>query len=808
MVKSVMYLVILCLTLSSAHPAFCALNRKRGDIVAARAGVHKGFHRLVIELRAKAEYSVKKTGKTVELDITNVDSRGLKAGYAGTKFFRIKKVTTVKKEGQPHTTFFITLNGMADIRDAIFDKPVRIIVDMYPKKIVKHPKKKKKVAKKSLKKKAGAGKKPGKRMAGKSAATKSSGKSSPHGRYKRTFAFNEGWRWIYRKMAVEELKTTFYGNSPEPGLEMLSELVPQKGRAPGAGGVEVNTYLTTLEEKGDMAGAETLKGIISLIKKNRDLVEVERDLIKTPENNLMPMAHFLLASRYEREGLYPESSAYYGMAYEAKTGKKLKAMAALGRGRVLFFSGHVAKSLKWFERARKEGSKEARGWLAGSHLLKGEFRSAWAGYKRMGSTKDPLSLMGMGDMKMMRGDYDGARLIFKGLRLSFVSAPFLMSFFASREADALMAGGAVKEGLLAYSAIKKQSKGEALALSGLALGDYYAGDGGKPLLARDLYKEVAKSATAGSGEAYIRLATVLEALKDHSEAMKTLSKISPENTISTRREIVGFLRSKIAYNWIADLYGKKQWLDIAMVNYRYGAFITFGKRAENWLRVGEALMTLGLTPDAVVSLNRAEKIGRKDVKVKAVLLLTRLYLDQRDGEAAAKILADMRVSSPEAAKTSKWRELYMEAEFLRGNYEEVIGMDGEGMGGEVFLMRAAAYRGLGKWSKSMESYSRAVALFKGTKDKKGLMEAETGYADSLFASRGFEKAIVAYREAAEMAPQDSKALESWLRYRLSLSYAGAGEAEKAISAVKDLKRTNRAYGDWAEVLQKAQMGGL
>jgi len=125
----------------------------------------------------------------------------------------------------------------------------------------------------------------------------------------------------------------------------------------------------------------------------------------------------------------------------------------------------------------------------------------------------------------------------------------------------------------------------------------------------------------------------------------------------------------------------------------------------------------------------------------------------------------------------------------------------------LVLLRAAAYRGLGMWPEAGKSYAKARALFRKNKDKKRLLEAETGYADSQFIARGFTEAIDAYNAAEAMSANGPAVTESWLRYRLSLSYSGAGMREKAVNALKNLKHSDRSYGAWAEALQLAQRGG-
>lgn len=837
--KYIFYPIIVVFTLSLASTAMCGGS---GKIRAVRAGENDGVHRLVIELNHKAGYRIKRNKRTLEVDVHNVDSGGFRNGLAGTDFFRVRKLYTIKENGHPLTIFLMTLKGPAEIRGQTMESPYRIIVDMYParaKKITAKRKKFKKplikkagsktfTAKKILEKKSASVTRASKKKTSKKTAaiTRIAKKKTPlkiaakktivrkkavkktavrpyHGPpYRGAYAFNEGWRWIYRKAAVQSLRVSFYGNLRDHGLEMLSEFIPVKGGDAWADGMEAEAYIKGLSEEGDEAGAVTLKAIIDLLKKKADINDVESEIMKTPENTLTPLARFLLASAYEREGFYPEAIAYYGMAYEAKSIKRLKALSSLGGGRALFFSGRAATSLKWFERARQEGSHEALGWLAGSLLLKGDYPSAWADFKRLGTTKDPLSLMGLADIKMKRGDYSGAGLIFQGLETRFKREPFLASFFALREADSLLASGLVNEGLSAYSAIKKHSKGEALAMVNMALADYYSTDGKSPMKAKALYKDVARGTNSASGEALMRLSEVLEGLREHGEAMRTLEEILPENTLFTGRDSTGFLRSKIAYNWIKDLYAEKKWLELTMVNYQYGASVTFGKKAGTFLRAGEALMRLGLTPDAVKALNMAKRIGTKEVKVKALLLLTRLYLDQRDGRAAGNVLENLRVTSPKVARSTEWREYNLEAQYLKGNYREVIGLGGQGDRGNLLIMIAASYQRLAMWPEAIKTYSEAIALFKKNGDNRGLIKAETGYGDSQFASRGFIEAIDAYKRATGMAktPVDT----SWARYRLSLSYAEAGMRDKAMSTVRELKGRDKAYGEWAEAISLAR----
>lgn len=805
MLKYILYIIIIpLLSISTFLPAS---GGDKGDILSTRAGEHRDFHRLVIELGSEAGYRTKKTGRTIEVSVLGIESKGFSGGNAGTDLFRLTKVSTKSDGDTPVTSFFVELKqNMARVRYWTMDKPYRIVVDMYPEK-AHTPAPAATVTHSNVKKS---------HLAGKSNFVKPKTKKNQEEKFtlkpyskegKHTLLYNKGWRWRYRVATVQRLTDYYYGNIPDPALDTIGEYLPITHLKGWTVGMDAVGYLRTLTEEGQMPRARTLQDIILLIKKDVSNTYVETDLLSIPENGLTPMVHFLIASSYEREGLYPEAMAFYGMAYEAKSVKKLHASAALGRGRVLFFSGRVSESREWFKKARKDGSKEAAAWLADSLFLKGELKTAWSYYEKLDNFTDPLSLMGLADLKMMRGDYKGAGIIFKGLGTRFRGQSLIESFFALRETDTILAGGNIDEAVTRYTKIQKRGDGEGAAMAMLALADYYSHDDHILIKSRDLYREVAGARTIGSSEALLSLAGVLEDLKEHGEAMKALDDFFILYPFATGAEMMGLLRSKTAYNWLKELYKQKKWLEVVTVNYRYGHWISFGKRAENFLRVGEALYRVGLTPDAVMALGKAGKIGRRDIRVKANLSLARIYLDQRDFNSAAKLLEDTRGISSAAENASLWAEYYIETQYLKGNYKEVISLGSGRTGANCLLMRAGANKALGRWREAKALYSRAIKEYKKINDRAGLLEAKTGYGDALFISGGYAAAAVAYSEAAAMADNLSLAADRWARYRLSLSYAGAGMDEEAVRAVSELKKKYNSYGEWAEALTIAQNRG-
>ncbi len=781
--KPLVYAITGLLILTLSGPAF---SDESARILALRAGGHETFHRLVIELSHEALYRVETRGGRVKIMLQDVNSRGYRPAPLDSDFFTLERVSTEKKKKGFVTTLVLALDREARIRKMQMDRPFRVIVDMYPRG-------------RAASSRTGRIKRPSLQKA----------KQVPPQKPRRLSAlvFNEGWRRGFEKKAVMGLKAAYYSKLPLPGLDLLREVVPLKGADAWKSGVEARAEIRSLLENGEKGRAETLKVIVALIKEDGRLEDLESIIMRTPENALTPLARFLLAVHYEKEGLYPEAIAYYALAHDSAALKRLRAESALARGRALFFSGRGAEASIWLERAVKDGAGEARPFLAAMYMLRGEIIKARHAYARLGRPKDPLALMGLGRLMMMRRDYSGAGEVYTALAERFRKDDFLWSFFMLRSADALLASGALKDALETYSSLSKNSRGLGRSMAKMALADYYSGDGKNPSTARALYENVASGTGQLAGEARLRLAAVLNTLKRFDEAMRTVDALSPENTPFGAGSTIRFLRSRIAFNWVAFLYTKKKWPEISMLNYRFGDLISLGRRAEYDLMVGEAMLRAGLTPDGVRALKMAENLGTKDVKEKALFLLARLYLDQSDPIAAGRILADIKSLDAKAARGHLWKDYDLETQYLRGGYGDVVRLGRGSRSGEVLLMVGRAYERLGDMSGAARAFRDAAALFKEKNNTRGLVSALTGYGDIRFESREFRPAIEAYTRAASLAGGREADLGNWARYRLALSYAGAGMERKASDLVADLKKRDKSYGAWAEALSKVGAGG-
>jgi len=618
---------------------------------------------------------------------------------------------------------------------------------------------------------------------------------------------NSGWRREYRKKALHRLKGALRVESHGPGPGILSLFVPLKGAEAWQSGVEAEAYVKTLEEEGEPDRAATLEAVLEVLRGEAGTEVLEGVILRREENDLTPVARFVLASSFEAEGLYTEAGAHYGMVYESDTRKELRAAAALGKARALLLTDRMSESTRWFSRAIELGEKEASSWLAGVYVLQGKYEEAARLFAGLGKIKNPVALMGLGDFEMRKGDYAGAARAFKNLSMRFRDDDFLRSFFTMRLGDAMLGLGNEKEAIDAYKSIRKDSKGEGRHMAAMALADYYSGSGKKPLLALVLYKEVAGSLSPVAGDARIRLAALLERRRKHRVAMETLNAFFAGNIPPKSSELIRFWRSKIAFNWIADLHEKKEWISLLEVNYRYGDLVTLVKRAEASFMVGEAMLHTGLTPDAVVALKRAVNLGTKDIKTKALFLLVSHYLGQRDHGAARRLLDDIRSISPRLASTHLWKGYYIHARFLAGSYDDVIRLGSKIDDGKTQLMVGRAYGGLGRWRDAGRAFRRAAAYYRKKKDAKGLLASLAGYGDSLFGRGDYAGAAAAYGSALESAGGVSAADANWVRYRLSLSYARAGNTARAVEVIKELRKRDRDFALWAEALSLKGAGG-
>ena len=620
---------------------------------------------------------------------------------------------------------------------------------------------------------------------------------------------NSGWRREYRQKALHRLKGALRADRyrPGPGPGLLGLFIPLKGAEARQSGLGADAYVKILEEEGETDRAATLGAMLELLTGEAGPEVLEGVILRREENDLTPLARFVLASSFEAEGLYTEAGAYYGMVYESDTRKELRAAAALGKARALLLTDRMAESTRWFSRAMELGEKEAPAWLAGVYVLRGKYEEAARLFSGLGRMKNPVALMGLGDFEMRRGEYEGAVRAFKELSMRFRDDDFLRSFFSMRLGDAMLGLGKEKEAMDAYKSIRKDSKGEGREMAAMALADYYSGIGKKPLLAIVLYKEVAGSLSPVAGDARIRLAALLERRRRHRVAMETLNAFFVGNIPPKSSELIRFWRSKIAFNWISDLHEKKNWLAVLEVNYRYGDLVTLVKRAEASLMVGEAMLHTGLTPDAVLALKRAVNLGTRDVKTKALFLLVSHYLGQRDHGAARRLLEDIRSISPRLVSTPLWKGYDIRARFLAGSYDDVIRLGSTMTDGQTQLMVGRAYGGLGRWKDAGRAFRRAAARYRKEKDKKGLLASLTGYGDSLFGMGDYAGAAKAYGSALESAGDVSPAEANWVRYRLSLSYARAGKTARAVEVINELRKRDRDFSAWAEALSLKGAGG-
>ncbi len=826
-----------------------AYSSKGFEKIFLRGARHRGFHRFVISLSGETLYRVVKRGRAIRVIL--IDVRGRQAGTARLKtgFFSIKDVKTGPGAQGPLTTITLGLRQEARIRQRVLHHPYRIVLDMYPraskgavasrggqKKYEGRERKKKKGRDDTAGRKRkiarasdhglgsvkgpdqGIGKKKktitpagqGKAAARKVETHRTAGKVRQRGL---SILANTGWRRLYRDSAVEHLKAVMEQAKDRSGPEFIGLFMPSE---PGhrkeerRGSVDLEEYVISLEEEGRSASAATLGALLAMLRAELDEEGLLQVIYRTGENEFTPLARFFIASRYETEGLYTEAGAFYAMVYESKTKEHLRGAAALGRARTLFLGGRAGPSIVWFRRALDLGEREALPWLAGVLVMRGGYEEAAGVYERLGKTTNPFALMGLGEIAMKRGDYEAAAASFRELAGHFRDKDeFLHSFFTMRLADALLGLGDWKDALQAYSSVRKTSRGEGRIMATMALGDFYSGQGAKPLLAMVMYREVSVSSSMVAGDGRLRLAAVLEGQGEHARAMETLEAFFSGNIPPKSVGLIRFWRSKIAYRWITELYGKKKWFDLLEVNYRYGDLITLVKRARASLMVGEAMLRTGLTPDGVLALKRAENLGTPDVKEEALFLLVSYYLGQRDAGAAGRLLEDLRALSPYLATTARWRGLYLRTRYIAGDYEEVIRLGRGSRDGPLLLLVGRSCSALGRWDQALGAFRAARAWFRKKKDSKGLMKAVMGYGESLFGKGDYRGAARVYEALLPGSGGGGIAGAglNWARYRLSLSYARSGRGPKALGIIRDLRKKDRDLALWAETLAGQGAGG-
>ncbi|HHL40571.1 MAG TPA: tetratricopeptide repeat protein [Deltaproteobacteria bacterium] len=755
-------------------------------IRALRTGVHRGFHRLVVELSRPVEVDMSRRGETVTLTLSGASPR-LPEPLPSTSMIRITGASGVESgDGAAVTTLRIESRGLGRVRRSIRRKPFRVIVDFYPA---------------------------GKRAGPQAPQTPPPAVRSKHDGfvYKGMAArlmFDSGWRWVYRKRVVGMLRDEIL----ETRAAMFDAFYEELGvTASDMDGLvkEVVSHVDRLKATGEPDRAKLLNAILYLLYSGKDPDELARTLRDHGADEYAALGYFVLGGYYEELGFEPEALGYYARA--AGSGKSAVATGAVfRRGLILYFMGRYGDARAEFERAAEGGHPGARQWLANTLLIGHDFERAWRIYSSS-TAGDPVTLMSMAEMNMVAGRYAQAAASWGDLARIHGREPLLGAFFTVRRADSLVLDGKLEEAGRIYEELAGRLKegGEGLEAARLALADLYisSGDDLKKRDAEEIYRDVAYSGGSGAEAAFLSLIDILIDRGEYGEAFDMAGEMVQRRPSDLLAKRAVELKGRIVGRWIRRLYEEGDYIGVAKLNLRYGRYVPFGEKAGTFMAVASSLVKIGLDADAVDVLKQAVKLGDDAVAGEATLMLGRIYLRQRDAAAVIKLLRDYDKLFKEEARRREAEEMLFKAAFLSGDYEEAAAYAVPRGRPDLSMLKAYALSRLGRYGEAERLYMKAAGLFSEEGDAGAAGRAYTGAADMRFASGRYEEAVALYEKAAAVGGEGAD-LE-WIKYRIAASYEAMERKEDRDAVLGELMGgDDDLYRAWAQVVMKEPSGDI
>lgn len=616
-----------------------------------------------------------------------------------------------------------------------------------------------------------------------------------------TTLFNDGWRWEYRKKAVRRLKAELAPASAEPRV-VASEL-GLSASTPEEVITGARSLAKTTEDPGRRA---VLRAAVDFYAGAAGPDELTRALRDSKDKDLKRLGYYLLGSYYEKKNFVPEAMGYYSRA----TGESAEGAAALEslfrKGVSSFFRNRFDEAAEILERSMDEGHPLAPRWLANVMVLKGRPAYAlrlYSGVRRVEPTDvDSVTLMSLADAYAAKEEFNKAREVLTHLASRRHGEELLESIFILKKGDTYLAEGKTTEAVEVYLETRKGTVHEGWAVSSLALADVLAAHDSTSSLkqAEAIYGSITSREYLSTEYALINLAKVQANLGKFGLAMANLEKFNQRYPVSALRGDVRDLAGEFTFRWMARMYEEENYYGVAKLGSSYALHIPFGKKADGFLMTGKAYVELGLYPDAVGSLKVAAKVGRGKVGEEATVLLAEIYLEQRDPVAALRLLDHYHENYPKATYADRAKGALAKASFMEGDFERVAALPTFADEADLVFAKAWSLARLGRHKEALGLYSRAAELFADQGRALLAAEALVSRADSDYALGRLTKAVEGYDRALELSKEP--ALKEWALYRKARAYYRLGRTGDMDKALEGLKQTGGTIGAIAGVLQR------
>ena len=564
---------------------------------------------------------------------------------------------------------------------------------------------------------------------------------------------------------------------------------------------------------GNAEDAIVLDAIVQVFKKGSGRVALEVALRRNPSTSLKRLGWFFIARRLELVGLYPEALGYYSRIEALGEAAAVRPSATFSKARLNYIMGGYEDAKAGFERSVKDGFKGSGLWLANTLFIKGETRKALELYKVLPDVSpediNPIILMGLGDIKVAARDYDGALDDYERLRSRYSDNELLTAYFMIKKGDVYRARGEVGKAMKLYTSVRdsyEDKEARAIAMLSLAGVLAHSGESVSVIEAEEIYRQIGRGDSIGAVFADLNMVSTEAALGSYENALTSLDRFKSKYTTHPLRKYASSLKGEILHNWLAELYKASDYYGIARAVSRHGTKVPFGKKAETYLRVGNAYRELGLYPDAVRALGISAEIVEKSVAEEAMLALGWTHLAARNHRSAELVARNFLRRFPKSRHSGDISNMLAEVAYIKGDFKAYVDFAAER--GYVNLRMARALEKLKRYEKSLEVYKKVAYAFKDTKDIEGLKKAYIGAADTSFMLRRYIGAIGYYRTLLKLVEKDGNDNTSWALFRITQSYSKLKKRDEQRDALKAIKEIDDTFGRSAGPLFGGRVGNL
>lgn len=747
------------------------------ELVAMRAYEHKEFTRLTLIISEDIVFTAEKGDEKVVFKFRELSVRALKE-LPGTNAIKVKSFRQETDFDGVYASLEVAMPAGSTVKQTIKAGPYRVIIDIYPP--------------------AGYGMKK---------------ELLPHAKVlieqdaSKVMAFNDSWRWVYRKKIIDELSAGLYEDGSAEVFRAALGIEADNAKAVAA---QAGSVIERLRTEGRGKDAELLRGIMLFYGQQGQPSELENSLRAASDSAIKGLGYFLLAEHFEKKRFFPEASGYYALASKAAKDGSLKSLVLFRKARLVFFDHKYSEAKGQFKKALDAGYAGARGWFASACIIKGELDLAWDTFRALGKSSgelDPVTALGLADMQLVRGNFQEARYGFGSLRARYPKEGLIATYLVLREGDAYFLEGRTDEAIALYTRTKEKLKGEPWAIASLSLADAYFVIATREEMekAEKIYEAVAAGSFEGSAITNMRLVAARMALGRYGEAHEDIKRFHARYPTSPLRQDMFRVSSTLFYGWLDFLIMKEDHLGAVKLYAEAPLTVPFGKKAEMSLKIGKSCKILGLQSEAVRHLDTAIKIGSGAVAEEAMLLLAGIYLDQFDGNSAERLMKAFGNRFPRTKRKAEVEQLAARMAFRNKDYKTSASSLNAGSDPALLAMKADSLVKTGRSKEATAAFENAARAYSDAGEKAAASGAWLRSADARFASGDFSGAAEAYRKGMDSAGTEKKEDRSWALYRLARCYSSLGMKDKEAEALTELKALGGEFGAWSEkIFEKAK----